>query len=175
MLTKARAFYRTFSRFSKLSNKRLLLLVVAVAIASVVGTTTISVLLSHHGNWTIPSIGTVKTVGVDVYKDHGLGFKLERVEWGEIWVGESKTVTIYVRSISNNPIQLLIQATDWNPSFVSSYMSLSWDYSNTEISPGEVLPIRITLNTQLSYSFIKQLASNNIQNFNVNICIAAVD
>lgn len=164
--------FRVFKTFLNRSKKTLFLILI-VALASVALTTTISIMLSKTSNFTLPSLGTVKTIGVEVYWDQNLENKTETINWDEVWVGSSKNVTVYIRSISNNRIILNLNATDWNPTDVSDYMNLSWDYNGTLLNPGETIPVMLTLSIPSSYSFVNYLIDNDVQNFNVDIHIIA--
>ena len=164
--------FRVFKTFLNRSKKTLFLIFI-VALASVALTTTISIMLSKTSNFTLPSLGTVKTIGVEVYWDQNLENKTETINWDEVWVGSSKNVTVYIRSISNSQIILNLNATDWNPTDVSDYMNLSWDYNGTLLNPGETIPVMLTLSIPSSYSFVNYLIDNDVQNFNVDIHIIA--
>lgn len=164
--------FRVFKTFLNRSKKTLFLILI-VALASVALTTTISIMLSKTSNFTLPSLGTVKTIGVEVYGDQNLENKTETINWDEVWVGSSKNVTVYIRSISNYQIILNLNATDWNPADVSDYMNLSWDYNGTLLNPGETIPVMLTLSIPSSYSFVNYLIDNDVQNFNVDIHIIA--
>ena len=164
--------FRVFKTFLNRSKKTLFLILI-VALASVALTTTISIMLSKTSNFTLPSLGTVKTIGVEVYWDQNLENKTETINWDEVWVGSSKNVTVYIRSISNSQIILNLNATDWNPTDVSDYMNLSWDYNGTLLNPGETIPVTLTLSIPSSYSFVNYLIDNDVQNFNVDIHIIA--
>lgn len=164
--------FRVFKTFLNRSKKTLFLILI-VALASVALTTTISIMLSKTSNFTLPSLGTVKTIGVEVYWDQNLENKTETINWDEVWVGSSKNVTVYIRSISNNQIILNLNATDWNPTEVSDYMNMSWDYNGTLLNPGETIPVMLTLSIPSSYSFVNYLIDNDVQNFNVDIHIIA--
>lgn len=164
--------FRVFKTFLNRSKKTLFLILI-VALASVALTTTISIMLSKTSNFTLPSLGTVKTIGVEVYWDQNLENKTETINWDEVWVGSSKNVTVYIRSISNYQIILNLNATDWNPTDVSDYMNLSWDYNGTLLNPGETIPVMLTLSIPSSYSFVNYLIDNDVQNFNVDIHIIA--
>lgn len=164
--------FRVFKTFLNRSKKTLFLILI-VALSSVALTTTISIMLSKTSNFTLPSLGTVKTIGVEVYWDQNLENKTETINWDEVWVGSSKNVTVYIRSISNYQIILNLHATDWNPTDVSDYMNLSWDYNGTLLNPSETIQVTLTMSIPSSYSFVNYLIDNDVQNFNVDIHIIA--
>ena len=63
-----RTNFRDFIAFLNRS-KRTLILIIIVALTSVAVTTIIAILLSKTTNLTVPSLGTVKTIGVETYWD----------------------------------------------------------------------------------------------------------
>jgi len=167
-----RTRFHSFIAFLNCSKKTLLLIMI-VAIASVAVTTTISILLSKTTNFSIPSLGTVKTIGVEVYGDPNRENKTVTIDWDEIWLGSSKNVTLYIRSISNYKVTLNLNATDWVPANVSEYMTLSWDYNGTPLNPGEIIQVTLTLSISYSPSFVSYLIADDVQNFNFDIHIIA--
>jgi hypothetical protein len=47
-------------------------------------------MLSKTSNLTVPSLGTVKTIGVETYWDQNRENKTEEINWDEMRVGTSK-------------------------------------------------------------------------------------
>ena len=154
-------------------SKKTLLLIIIVAITSVATSSLISIMLSETHNFSIPALGNIKTIGVEAYWDPNLENKTEVLDWGTIWVGSSRNMTLYVRSISNYKVTLNLNATDWMPANISDYMTLSWDYNETRLNPGEVIPVTLSLSTSFSDPFIYYIIDNNVQSFSVDIHIVA--
>ncbi len=73
-----RTIFRDLIAFLNCS-KKILLLIVIVAIVSVTVSTTIAVMLSKTSNLTVPSLGTVKTIGVETYWDQNRENKTEEI------------------------------------------------------------------------------------------------
>lgn len=121
-------------------SKRTLLLVMIVAIASVTVSTTVAVLLSNRDNLTVPSFGTIKTIGVETYWDPNRENKAELINWDEMLVGTSKDITVYIRSVSDQKVTLDLEATDWNPTKLADYTALSWDYNGASLDPRRNYP-----------------------------------
>ena len=71
-------------------SKKTLLVVMTVAVISVIASSSIAVMLSSNGNLTVPSLGSIKTIGVETYWDQYRVNKAELVDWDEIWAGSSK-------------------------------------------------------------------------------------
>ncbi len=162
----------SFTAFLR-SSKKTLLLIIIVAIVSIAITTTISMLLSRINNLHVPSLGTIKTIGVEAYWDPNCENKTETIDWGTIWLGSSKNITFYIRSVSNFKATLNLNATNWNPTNISNYTNLSWDYNGTPLNPGEIIRVILTLSASYSDSFIRYLIVNDVKSFSFDIVIAA--
>jgi len=170
--TKMKAKAHSFIAFLNCS-KETLLLIIIVAIASITITTTVSILLNKKTNLTVPSLGTIKTIGVEAYWDQNKENETETINWDELWVGSEQNVTLYIQSISNYEVTLSINTTDWNDEKISDYMTLSWDYDRKPINPGETIQVTITLSASPSSDLIEHLIANDIKNFSFDIHILA--
>jgi len=157
------------------SSYKILFLVAIVAIISVASTTLVSILLSESDSDVyLPSLGTIKTIDVEIYRDPDGENKIETLSWDEIKTGTVNT-TIYVKSVSNFIVTLNLNLTDWNPDAISDYITISWDYNETLINPGEIIPVTMTLSASSSDDFINYLVSNEIRRFDFVIHIVASD
>ena len=146
-----------------------------VAIISVASTTLVSILLSESDSDVyLPSLGTIKTIDVEIYWDPNGENKRETLSWDEIKTGTVNT-TVYVKSVSNFRVTLNLNITDWNPVEISDYLTISWDYNGTLINPGEIIPVTMTLSASSSDAFINYLVENEINRFDVAIHIVASD
>jgi hypothetical protein len=132
-------------------------------------------MLSKTSNLTVPSLGTVKTIGVETYWDQNRENKTEEINWDEMVIGSSKNVTFYIRSTSNYKITLKLNVTDWNPANISDYMNLSWDYNGEKLDHGETIQVTLTLSSSYSQSFVNYLISENVQKFSLDMHIVASD
>ena len=155
----------------KRPSKQTLLLIATVAAATIIITTFAAIWLSKILNLSIPSLGTIKTLGVEAYWDRNLTNKTETIKWGTIWPGSLHNTTFYIRSISNIETKLKLNTTNWNPSDLSSYMNLTWTYNGTVVSPSEVIEVTLTLSASSSYSFIMYLLTNDVKQFSLDIII----
>jgi len=157
------------------SSYKILFLVAIVAIISVASTTLVSILLSESDSDVyLPSLGTIKTIDVEIYRDPDGENKIETLSWDEIKTGTVNT-TIYVKSVSNFIVTLNLNLTDWNPDAISDYITISWDYNGTRLNPGEIIPVTMTLSASSSDDFINYLVSNEIRRFDLVIHIVASD
>lgn len=156
-------------------SKKTVLIGLTVAAITLLLSSGLSIWLSKTTDLEIPSIGTVKTIGVEAYWDENLENKTEEINWDIIWVGTSKNVTLYLRSVSNVETVLKLNTTNWNPTNISNNMDLSWNYNETPIDLGEVIQVTITLSTTYSKPFVEYLMSNNVKEFSFDIIIYAIE
>ena len=104
--------------------------------------------------WKIPSIATLKLMGVGVYKDVNCTVAVLEIDWGIVEPGQQKNFSAYVKNESNVPITLTMYAEDWNPATASSFISLSWNYSGNEIPVDGSIPVTFVLNVDPATSGI---------------------
>lgn len=165
----------SFFAYLKRSYKTIILIVI-VAVVSVASTTLISMLLSSSDyDVYVPGLGTIKTIEVEIYWDPNGETKRETISWGELEPGASLDTLVYVKSVSNFVVTLNLNLTDWNPEEISDYLTISWDYDGTLISPNEIIPVTMTLSASSSDAFIDYLIDNEIKNFEVAIHFIASD
>jgi len=175
---------RSFCRLLKRSYKTVILLVI-VAVASVAGSALIAIHLSNsRSELYLPSVATIKTIGVETYWDQNgetkieaLSWdeiKIEKLEWDEITMNPIQT-TVYVKSVSNFRVTMNIFLTDWNPEEISDKLTLYWDYEGAEMEPGEIIPVTLTLSAPSTDDFIDYILENDIHSFEVSIHFVATD
>ena len=164
--------FHSFIAFLR-SSKKTVLLILIVAIASITVTTTICILLSKIDKLHFLSLATIKTIGVEAYWDPNLENKTETIDWGTIWPVSSTNKTLYIQSTSNSKATLNLYTTNWNPTNISHYMSLSWSYNGTPLNPGEIIQVTLTLSASSSDSFVHYLVDNDVKDFSLDIVIVA--
>ncbi len=179
-LKRARAFLIKFPRPSK----KTLLLILVVATITLLFSTLISMWLSKFHNQHIPSVGTLRTIGVEAYggdiKRDEQGNKY--INWSAIYTGASENRSFYLRSKSNVKANLTITDVNWafNNSedeiligFNASYMIFNCDKNGTLISPNEEIYVTLTLKASTESSFINALIINKVEKFSFDIIITA--
>jgi hypothetical protein len=181
---KMRGILNSLTEFQHSSKRAILLLTITVVITLIIGSV-ISAWLSKVTNLSIPSLGTIKTLGVEVYWDKNLKNKTKAIDWGTIWLGTTKNVTLYIKSVSNVPTTLQLETANWTfldsnnnvvsgPNKTTSYIDLTWNYKNATIQPGEITQITLTLLIDSSNDFIQFLITNDVKKFNFDIIIKTV-
>jgi hypothetical protein len=93
----------------------------------------------------IPSVGIVKTVGVEAFWDINCTSMVTEINWGLVEPGYHVNATIYLRNEGNTPITLSLNTENWNPSNASNYIALNWDYVGQTVDPGVVMRTDLTL------------------------------
>lgn len=88
---------------------------------------------------------TIKGIGTGIYWDQACLNKTLSLNWGPIAAGSSNNLSVYVRNEGNSEVTLLLSTSDWTPSSTSSYISLSWNYTDQTLKTNEVIPIELTL------------------------------
>jgi len=173
--------FGSFASFLRSSRKTFLLIVIT-AVATLVTGSLISIWLSKVSDLKFPSVGTIRMEGVEGYWDENLTNKTETCDWGTIWPGVSKNLTLYLRSISNFETTLDLTTGNWTfldsndrivagPNSTTPYMNLTWNYNDTMVKPGGTLQVTLTLSVDRSSSFIEFLIANDVKKFSVDIHI----
>lgn len=182
--------FDSFMEFLR-NSKKTVFLVLVVAAITIVLSTTISILLSRINHLYVPSLGTIRTIGVEAYGgDITLDEKGEKqIDWGMIYPGILTNRSFYVQSKSN--IETILNCTTGNWTFRDSYyndvtgsissynikrsdaMNTICDQNGTLISPGEEIYVTVTLWASDDISFINYLMDEKVKGFSFDICIYA--
>ena len=125
---------------------------------------------------TITTTGTIYVRGLDIYggdittESSGKTY----IAWGELYLGASKNVSLYMQSTSNFDVELGLNLTNWTPAGIEDYITISWDYDGTVLSPDHE-PLLVTLNIDVSSSreFVSYLVENMVTAFGFDITIYA--
>lgn len=91
------------------------------------------------------STGTVKAIGVGVYRDSSCTQTASTINWGLADPGAVKNFTVYIRNEGNAPVTLSLQTANWNPANASNYISLSWSYNGQAIGVNQVMAVTLSL------------------------------
>ena len=104
-------------------------------------------------------------IDVEVYQDINCSSEMVLIDWGTIEAGKVSYHDIYVKNLGEIEVFLSLQIEDWEPSDLSNYVDITWDYDNTAINVGEVRHIVI--------EFSVDSDSPEITNFGFNFVIVA--
>lgn len=116
---------------------------------------------------TIPSIGTLKTVGVEAYWDPNGTAPVEEIDWGSCTPASIYNKTIYLKNSGTALCGLNLTTANWNPLNASNYIGLSWNYTGQTLQPNEIIPVELTLTISENIT--------NITSFSFDIVITAYE
>lgn len=161
----------------------MILLIAGTTVVAVVLSAAISIWLESVTRLRVPTIGTIRTSGVEAYWNKELTNRTESVNWGTISPGASQNISIHLRSISNTEASLNLTSENWTfwksssdiaagPMSTTPYMNLTWNYDNTIVKPGEVLQVTLTLSVDGSSDFVEFLIANDVRTFSLDIVIS---
>jgi hypothetical protein len=114
------------------------------------------------------SFGHIYVTGVDIY---GGDLQGNAIPWNTLYIGDSKNASFYVQSTSNVPVILALRVTDWTPSGIGSYLSLSWDYNQAPLNQYQTIFVTLTLTSPASADFANFLVANNVTSFTFDLHI----
>jgi len=156
-------------------HKKTLLLIVIVSTVTLLISSAISMWLTNFHNLSLPTIGTIKTIGVEAYWDPNCENKTEILDWATMWPGSTKNVTLYIRSVSNVKTSLHLNTSNINPANISEYLNLSWNYNGSLLNPDETIQVTLFLSASGDTSFTRYLIANKVTDFNIDIHIVAYE
>lgn len=110
--------------------------IIAVVIVSVAATYYYLKLRGH---------GRIKTVNINAYEDEACTIEITEVDWGELSPSEVKGAYIYLKNTGNSPVNVTMHTENWSPVAGSQYMTLTWNMTQPEMQPNEVVYVELRL------------------------------
>jgi len=180
----------SFFKKVPLPRKETILLVLVVALLTIIITTSISLLLEKYDNTRIPSLGTIRTIGVEAYGGSLIQLSNgdKTLDWGTIYPGTLTKRSFYLKSQSTVPIILQLSTSNWTlldvdgenttdflkpPDYIplNESLRITWNYNGTPLSPNEEIYVTLTLNATDSIEFVDYLIDYQIREFSFDIII----
>jgi len=93
----------------------------------------------------IRNIGTIRTIGVEVYVDEALTEVMTEIAWGTLDLGEVRSVDAWVKNTGNDAQKLVMWTENWNPPSAQDWMFLAWNYDSSWIAVNSSFPVVFTL------------------------------
>ncbi len=93
----------------------------------------------------IRNVGTIRTIGVEIYRDEALTEILDVISWGMFNLGENKSINAWVKNTGNAEQKLVMWTENWNPTNASASIILTWNYSGSWIPVTASIPVVFTL------------------------------
>lgn len=119
-----------------------LVLLVAFVCGLLVGTASYAIIKQVSQ---IRNIGTVRTIGVEVYVDEALTEVMTEIAWGKLDPGEVRSVDAWVKNTGNDAQKLVMWTENWNPTSAQDWMFLAWNYDISWIAVNSSFPVVFTL------------------------------
>ncbi len=158
--------------------RKIIFLIITVVAFTLLVSGLFSQLLSRYYGINLPSVGNIRTIGVKAYADSQLKNELANIAWGSIDPGSVINMTCYIRSTSNEQINLNMTTGKWQYTNATGivpnekgYIGLSWDSEGKSLEPGQNTTVLLTLHVSISYDFISFLVENQVQSFSFEIMI----
>ena len=96
----------------------------------------------------IQNVGTIRSVGVEVYADEALSQILGEITWGTLDPGETRSASAWIKNTGNDAQKLVLWTENWNPTDAQNSISLSWDYVDAWIGAGDSIRVEFTLSVE---------------------------
>lgn len=93
----------------------------------------------------VTNVASIKTIGVNVYKDQNCTEFMTVLDWGMLEPSSSKTFKVYVKSISNTFLTLNVFSANWQPTNCTDYMIFVAEPNNFTMQPLEMIEVNLTL------------------------------
>lgn len=132
--------------------------IVAIAVTGVLLTLATAGLVSTTN--TLPSSGTVTSVGVGVYSDSGLTQNCTLINWGSVSPGNNINRVIYLKNTGTVPVALSVAETAWNPANANGSITMRWDKEGTVLASGQATAATLTLSVSSNTTGITTFSFN---------------
>lgn len=62
-----------------------------------------------------------------------------------MYPGDSKTILAYVRNTGSSSFTMDLSTAQWSSAEAEQYLALAWNYDGETVEPGQVVPVKLTL------------------------------
>lgn len=165
-------------------HRKTLLLSITVSSATLLVSTIVSIWLNNFHNVRLPTLGTIRAIGVEVYG--GNLTNGAQLDWGTIYPGTLTNRSFYVQSESNTPVTLSLKqlnftllnskgenVTDYLPLPPTEALNITWNCGGVVLNPRQETFATLTLNVTRDFGFVQFLINYNVVEFNFDIRIEA--
>jgi hypothetical protein len=115
----------------------------------------------------IRNVGTINTIGFNLWADSARTTKLTSIDWGNFNPGDTHGVVGWAQNAGNTNFTLAYVVSNWNPASGASYLVFSWNYTGAVVHPNDVVPIEMTLKALLN------VTNTGITNFSFDVNMTA--
>ena len=108
---------------------------------------------------TVSNIGTLTlSRNLGVFWDAGFTNRTNSINWGKVYPGTTKSLSIYVRNEGDTALALSMSAHNWTPSNASNYLTLSWDHDGQPLNAGDVVYVTLSLTVNNSITLLSHFS-----------------
>ncbi|HDQ07155.1 MAG TPA: hypothetical protein ENN36_10620 [Candidatus Bathyarchaeota archaeon] len=93
----------------------------------------------------IRNVGTIRTIGVEVYADEALTTVLTEIAWGTLGPGEVRSFDAWVKNVGNDAQKLVMWTENWSPAAAFDHITLTWNYVDSWVAVNASIPVVFTL------------------------------
>jgi hypothetical protein len=164
-------------------SKKTLLLILVVAALTLMLSAMISLWFSRINHLYLPSLGNIRTYGVEAYGgDIEIRDGEQYIDWGTVYPEMGTNRSFYVKSKSNVDSILIFEFVNWTfrdsndknvTGFIANNMSATCNCNGSIINPKDETYVTLTLSCGSSPDFISNIIDHNVQKFSFDICIYA--
>ena len=150
----------------KLKKATLIPLIALISIAIALSAVTAGVLTAPKNIPASVNVGSkiTSTIDIGVYSNPKATTTCTNVDWGNLGQGSTATKTIYIKNTGNVSETLKMITINWNPSFASSPLTLTWSQEGTTLEAGSIVPATLILKVAAD--------TGSLSDFSFNIVIS---
>lgn len=163
-------------------HRKTILLGIVIALTTLLLSTIVSIWLSRYHNLRLPTLGTIRAIGIKVYGGDLINGAL--IDWGTVYPGTSTNRSFHIQSESNTPVILTLKQSNFTllnskgenatrhlPLPATEALNLKWNYSGIVLNPKQEIFVTLTLNVSNQLNFLQFLINYEVTEFNFDICI----
>ncbi len=144
----------------------ILVILILLSSEALVGLFSFTRLINTRGNLQHPP-------NIAIYQDSTCTTPLFNIHWGSLEPGMARKTTIYIRNEGDEEVELYLEAASWEPTNISSYLNLTWNYNGAAVLPIETVEVTLTLSSSSSPDFTEYLVAYDVREFSFDIIITA--
>ena len=88
-------------------------------------------------------------IDIEIYANSACTQLMSTIDWGEIEAGGSSVTQLYVKNNGDTAVVLSLDSENWSSTTAMNNMNLSWNYDGSNIQPGQVKTVKITLTVDI--------------------------
>jgi hypothetical protein len=95
------------------------------------------------------------------------GTEIETINWGIIYPGENKTVTILLKNVGDEATVLTLSTDNFSPTIAEKYLNVTWTYDGSPIKPKQSIETDLTLHVDSNIQNVTDFSFDIIISFEI--------